>query len=90
MTLAKGNTTAIGSLPYGEHQAIYSSVQSSADDLVLYLTVRYKYPKDFATLEDQVRYMKSKQYFGDSFANYYAATLKWKQDLDLVGANAEV
>lgn len=81
MTLASRNTTAIGELPYGEHQAIYTSIESSADDLVLFLTVRYKYPKDFATLEEQIRYMKDRGYFGDSFKNYYAAVLNWKKNL---------
>lgn len=90
MTLAGKNTTAVGALPYGEHQAIYNNIQSSADDLVLYLQKRFKYPADFATLRDQVEYMKSKNYFGDSFANYYAGALRWKNELDLTGKNQEV
>lgn len=96
MTLAKRkdgsispNTTATGELPYGEHQAIFKNIRSSADDLVLYMQKRFSYPFDFPSLEAQVQYMKSKGYFGDSFANYYASALRWKNQLDLTGKNQQ-
>lgn len=77
MTLASRNTTAIGALPYGEHQAIYKSILDSARDQVLYLTVRFHYPKDFSSLRSLVDYMKAKGYFGDSVSNYYAGVSRW-------------
>lgn len=84
MKMPARETTAIGVLPYGEGQAIFSSVGSSADDLVLFLTKRWKYPKDFATLQDQIEYMKSRGYFQSPIEDYYAGVYKWKNDLGLL------
>lgn len=77
MTLARKNTLAIGELDYGERQAIFKSIRDSAKDQILYLTVRFKYPREFATLKDLIDYMKSKNYFGDSVSNYYTSVSKW-------------
>jgi len=77
MTRASKNTLAIGALDYGEHQAIYKSIRDSAKDQILYLNVRFHYPREFGSLKDLIDYMKSKGYFGDSVSNYYSAVSRW-------------
>lgn len=81
MLLPRGTTTAVGELPYGEHQAIFRSVEDSAKDIRLYMEQRFRYPMDFASLADQVAYMKSKGYFVDSVSNYLAGAQSWYQKL---------
>lgn len=74
----KGWTTATTEvLPYGEHQVIFKSIADSARDQALYLTKRFNYPKNFASLLDLVSYMKSRGYFTDTLSNYYNAAKKW-------------
>lgn len=72
MTLASKNTTATGALSYGEEQCIYPSVKRSAEDILLYMQKRWKYPQNFATLDDLVDYMKSKGYFLSNVEDYKA------------------
>lgn len=77
MKLPRGKTTATGALDYGERQAIFPSIKASAQDQLLYMFERFKYPKDFASLLDLVTYMKERGYFEDSLNNYYQGTRKW-------------
>lgn len=77
MKLPKGETLAIGQLPYGERQAIFRSISDSAKDQVLFLTKRFHYPSDFTSLLDLIVYMKERGYFEDSLDNYYNAVRRW-------------
>ena len=77
MKLAGKNTTAIGALPYGERQAIFRSVTDSAKDQILFMTRRWNYPKDFASLEQLISYMKARNYFEQNEADYLAAVKQW-------------
>lgn len=69
-------TTAIGE--FAGH-ARYFDRKASVDDLILYMDY-FDYPKSFSSLSGQVRYMKEKGYFGDSYENYYNACNRiWNQ-----------
>jgi len=74
----RGWTTATTEvLPYGEHQVIFRSIGDSAKDQLLFMTKRFNYPPDFASLLELVTYMKQRGYFEDSLDNYYNAVRKW-------------
>ena len=74
----KGWTTATQNvLPYGERQVIFKSIADSARDQTLFITKRFSYPKNFASLLELVTYMKQRGYFTDSLDNYYNAAKKW-------------
>jgi hypothetical protein len=77
MTLAPRDTTAIGASDTPEKQAIYTSVQSSADDLILFMQKRWKYPKSFASIEHLVSYMKDRNYFMGNKDQYIAGVKSW-------------
>ena len=77
MKLPRGETLAIGQLPYGERQAIFRSIEDSAKDQVLFLTKRFHYPPDFTSLLDLIVYMKERGYFEDDLNNYFNAVKKW-------------
>lgn len=63
MTLPRGETLAIGKLPYGEGQAIFKSLTDSARDQVLYFTRRFRYPTNITTPESLVENMAGRGYF---------------------------
>lgn len=72
MTLASRNTTAIGILEDApEKQAVYPSLDASAEDIVLFMRKRWRYPDNFVTLADLIRYMKQRNYFTSSEVKYY-------------------
>lgn len=77
MTLASRNTLAIGVMDNAERSAKFKSDADSVEDFIMYLTIRFNYPKDLNSIEDIVRYMKEKGYFTDQFANYYNGVKSW-------------
>lgn len=81
MKIAKGNTTAIGQLEYGEGQAIFPSVKASAEDIRLYMEKRFKYPRQFNSLKDLVYRMKERAYFEIPAESYYKGVEYWYNKL---------
>ena len=79
MTLPSGQTTAVGLMatPNPEKLAQFKSVDDSIKDLVLFLAVRWKYPKNFDSLQSMLDYMKARIYFTDSMANYSRGVNYW-------------
>lgn len=61
MTVSKG--------PTKNGFASFASLTDSVKDLVLYMD-EWNYPKDFASVDDQVRFMKSKGYFQEPLLDY--------------------
>lgn len=82
MTLAPRDTTAIGvASDTPEKQAIYSSVQSSADDIVLFMQKRWRYPKTWSNIAHLVSYMKDRNYFTGNKDQYIAGVESWYKKL---------
>lgn len=79
MTLAPSNTTATGLIadPNPEKLAQFASVSSAADDLVMFLTIRFKYPSNFASIGDLVSYMYARQYFQGDPSIYTQGVQEW-------------
>jgi uncharacterized FlgJ-related protein len=77
MGYSKNDSTAIGVTDTPERQAAYSSVQSSADDLILFMEKRWKYPKSFSNLAEMIHYMKQRNYFTVSESQYLAGVTSY-------------
>lgn len=72
---AKRDTLSLGPTPSGF--ATFASDQDSVKDLALYLR-EFHYPYDFNTLDDQLKFMKSKGYFGDeTLDSYRGKVIAW-------------
>lgn len=63
------NTLSLG--PDKNGWARFSSITDSVLDLILYMQT-FSYPKDFATVDDMVTFMKSKGYFEEPYTQYLA------------------
>lgn len=73
MTLASRNTTATGRLEdVPEKQAVYPSIEASAQDIVLYQQKRFRYAMNYATLKDLIQAMHRRNYFTSDFNQYLA------------------
>lgn len=85
MTVPKGLSTAQGLMaePNREKLAQFKSPESAVDDLILFLTTRWKYPRSFVSLDSMVDYMKQKGYFTDSVENYKKGVNFWYKKLGL-------
>ena len=57
-------------LPYGEHQTIYGSLDEAAQGLVDHVIRPFRYPLQFKSLSDLVAFMKTKNYFESSLDSY--------------------
>lgn len=73
----KGETLAIGKLPYGEGQAIFRSLKDSARDQVLYFTKRFRYPTDIKTPEQLIDNMARRGYFEQDPRQYLEGVIRW-------------
>lgn len=71
------NSTAIGVTDTPEKQAAYSSVQSSADDLILFMQKRWRYPKAWNNLADLIAYMKQRNYFASNQYDYLNGVMSY-------------
>ena len=71
----KRDTTSIGESPSGF--AVYKTPLESVKDLILYMQ-EWRYPKDFASLEDQLLFMKQKGYYEESFEKYFSLVKAWE------------
>jgi hypothetical protein len=61
MTLSKGPTKS--------GFASFASMTDSVKDLILYMS-EFNYPKDFASVDEHVGFMKSKGYFQEPLLEY--------------------
>lgn len=62
-------TTSTGPSPSGF--ASFNTREASIQDLIMYMEY-FSYPKDFATLSAQIKYMKTKGYFEEDMNTYLA------------------
>lgn len=77
MKPARGETLAIGQLPYGEGQAIFKSLTDSAKDQILYFTKRFRYPTNIKSAQELVENMAKRRYFEQDPRDYYEGVRRW-------------
>lgn len=77
MKLPKGETLAVGELPFGERQAIFKSLTDSARDQVLYFTRRFRYPTNIRSADQLVDEMSKRGYFEQDPVQYLAGVKRW-------------
>lgn len=68
---------AIGAFSSGERVDIFSSVEDSAKDLLLYFQRTGWTKLNYDTIDDLVNAMKAKDYFTDSVSNYLTDVKRW-------------
>lgn len=68
---------AIGALAGGERSDIFSSVEDSVKDLLLYFQRTHWLKLNYDTVDDLVNAMKAKGYFTDTTSNYLNGVKSW-------------